>query len=208
MDGSDELTAEAIERITRYLDVDCLPAQADVAIIFGTRLPTPADLARQLYQQGRIHLLLLTGGRNPRTGEIEAEAHQQLLLEAGVPASQMVVETASTTTLENVRFGLPLLQQRLTLAPGHHVLVISKWYHCRRAMMTLKRQLPPGIRYYAASYEPTVIPRTDEAVAIRRNSWWQQVASRNLILEEWQKIPRYVQQGHLVEVFWSGDGWM
>lgn len=202
------LTGDTITTITRYLDVDILPTHATLAIVLGTRLPTPAHIATRLFQQGLVDWILLTGGYNKLSGEIESEAHQRILLEQGVPAARMLLENRSTSTQENVRLALPILQEAQVLEHLEHVLVISKWYHCRRGMMTLKRYLPAGIRYYAASFEPAVIPATNEPVPIRRDSWWQHEASRQLIVDEYQKIARYLRQGTLTEITFKGDGWI
>jgi uncharacterized SAM-binding protein YcdF (DUF218 family) len=208
MDRSEPLSGHTIQAITRYLDVDTLPAHATLAIILGTRLPAPAHLAAQLFHQERIDWVLLTGGYNKLSGEVESEAHQRILLEQSIPAARILAENRSTSTQENVRFSLPLLQEGHLLERLERVLVISKWYHCRRGMMTLKRFLPPGIRYYTASFEPTVIPATNEPVPIRRDSWWQHEASQRVILQEWEKIPRYLQQETLEEITFRGDAWI
>jgi uncharacterized SAM-binding protein YcdF (DUF218 family) len=199
---------QMIETITRSLDVDVLPAHATIAFVLGTRLPTPDQIAASLFHQGIFDWILLTGGRNKLSGEVESEAHLRLLLEQGVPAARLLIENRSTSTQENVTFALPLLQQAHLFERLEQVLVISKWYHCRRGIMTLKRYLPAGIRYYAASYEPTVIPATSEPVPIQRNSWWQHEASKRIILEEWEKIPRYLAQGMLKEMRFAGDAWL
>lgn len=208
MGEDDPLSAHDITIITRYLDVDLLPAHAPLAVVLGTRLPTPAHIAAQLFHQGVVDWILLTGGRNKLSGEIESEAHQQILLEQSVPAARILIENRSTSTQENVLFSLPALQEAHLLEHLEHVLVISKWFHCRRGMMTLKRHLPTGTHYFAVSYEPTVIPATNEPVPIRRNSWWQHEASRHIILQEWEKIPRYLQQGTLAEIRRVGDAWV
>ncbi len=208
MGEGDLLPEDSITTITRYLDVDLLPAHATLAVVLGTRLPAPTHIAARLFHEGMVDWILLTGGHNRLSGEIESAAHQKLLLEQGVPAARLLIETRSTSTQENVLFSLPVLQQAHLLAQLEQVLVISKWYHCRRGMMTLKRYLPPGIRYHATSYEPEVIPATNESVPIHRDSWWQQEASRCIILQEWEKIQRYLQQGTLAEISSTGDAWV
>jgi hypothetical protein len=62
------------------------------------------------------------------------------------------------------------------------------WYHSRRAVMTLKRFLPPNIRYFTVTYE---------LHNIRRDNWWLNDVGRHYILKEWHCIPRYLQKGDL-----------
>jgi hypothetical protein len=62
------------------------------------------------------------------------------------------------------------------------------WYYSRRAVMTLKRFLPPGIRYFTVTYE---------LHNIRRDNWWLNDVGRHYVLKEWNCIPRYLQKGDL-----------
>ena len=75
-----------------------------------------------------------------------ALTHLQILLDAGVPRERVIVERSSTNTLENVTRALPLIADSIELECIEAVVVVAKWYHCRRATMTLKRHLPAGIR--------------------------------------------------------------
>jgi DUF218 domain len=187
------------DHIMRYLDLHAEPVEADLAFVFGTRLPQPAELAVRLYQTGLVPLIVLTGGRNRLTNQIEAHDHRDMLTDAGVPLEQIIVEDQSTNTLENVRFALPLLAAKRDLTTIGRILVIAKWYHARRAMMTLKRHLPHGIRYFPISYEPAGSSRSD---------WQATEEGRQHVLGNWHAIPTYLAQGHLAEIFPEGSAFM
>jgi uncharacterized SAM-binding protein YcdF (DUF218 family) len=90
--------------------------------------------------------------------------------------------------LENVVLALPKIEQRVDLDKLTSIVVVTKWYHCRRAMMTLKRHLPAGIRYFAATYEPQ---------GTRRADWWQSEQSARRVLKEWDHIPQYLASGDI-----------
>lgn len=177
--------------IIRYLDVSTpLPVHADVIFVFGTRLSTPALRAAELWQQNIAPFIVLTGGKNRYTGENEAQAHRQILLDAGVPKSRLIVEDRSTNTLENVTFALPLILEQVETLKS--VLAICKWHHSRRALMTLKKHLPSGVRYYADTYEQ--FPRSE--------------VDNPAIMKNWDSIPRYMEKGHLAPITPDGDGYM
>jgi uncharacterized SAM-binding protein YcdF (DUF218 family) len=98
--------------------LDAMPAAPVLVVlgggVSGPRLPLRPDPdlaasadrmwhAARLYRAGKAQKLILSGG-TVRTGDAsEAEAMQAFLLDLGVPASAMVLETGSTDTRGNAR---------------------------------------------------------------------------------------------------------
>lgn len=184
--------APEADRIARYLDLHAPPRCADLAFVFGTRSLASIDLAADLFRRGMARYVVLTGGgRRDLGGLIEAVAHQEALLERGVPEDRIILESRSTNTRENVVFALPEITARMDVQSIGAVTVVAKWYHSRRCVMTLKAHLPEGVRYYVASYEPAGRARSD---------WHRTEAGAAKVLREWESIPRYLRQGDLTEV--------
>jgi len=111
----------------------------------------------------------------------------------------MIVESSSTNTLENVTLALPAISARIDLHCIEAIVVVAKWYHCRRATMTLRRHLPPGIRYYAMTYEPEGFARRD---------WHLDGAIVRRVRKEMSNIPRYLALGHIAEIRRDGDAFV
>ena len=196
-----ELTSEEIARITSYLDASTpLPEQADLLFVFGSRLPTAAERAAQLYHDKRAPLIVITGGNNRYTGHNEADLFLDVLTHSGVPRKRIIVENQSTNTLENVVLALPLIEQKQPVSSFHSVLAVCKWMHSRRALMTLKRHFPRGVRYYAHTYEPNGITRENWHLEPR-------AASAN-VLKNWEAIPKYLALEHIEEIVRDGDGYI
>ncbi len=193
------VSQQEVERIAHYLDVQAETDRADLAFVFGTRLLEPAYLALDLLQRHVVEYVVLTGGTNRLTGVNEARAHLQILTEAGAPRDRILVEDASTNTLENVVLALPKIAATIGLERLKTVIVITKWYHARRAIMTLKRHLPLGVRYYTRTYEPPGLPR---------EAWHLNDAARQMVLGNWQRIPEYLRRGHLAEIHRAGDAFI
>ncbi len=88
--------------------------------------------AVQLYRQGKIDKILVSGG----TGKIiadevkEAVLLKKLLLLSMVPEEDILVEDNSRNTRENALFSRDLLQAQ---APGHRYLLITSAFHMPRA---------------------------------------------------------------------------
>ena len=193
------LNSDEIAHIANYLDTTTVvPSKADLIWVFGTALATPAHLAADLYAAGRAPRVVLTGGANRRTGLNEAETHGDMLRQRGVPREALIVENCSTNTLENVLFALPLLAESVAIATIEAILIVAKWHHSRRAMMTLRRHLPEGITYYAATYEPE---------GIARAGWHLTEQGLRSVQKEWASIPHYLQIGHIAEVRGDASGY-
>ena len=115
------------------------PGPADAALVLGAGVdgdrPSPVFTERlrhavSLYRAGTVKALVLTGGRGPGDELGEAEAGRAYAMAEGVPASDVLVETASRTTFENMVNALPLLAGRSLV----RVLVVSDPLHMRRAI--------------------------------------------------------------------------
>ncbi|SHE92400.1 DUF218 domain-containing protein [Loktanella atrilutea] len=83
----------------------------------------------RLWHAGEGQIIVACGGmgRHPPT---EAEAIAQILMEEGIPTDAILQEDRSTTTLENIRFALPLLRR-------HHVdqiVIVTDATHGPRAL--------------------------------------------------------------------------
>lgn len=139
---------------------------ADLVFVFGTRLPDPVAPAAELLASGAVPAVVVTGGTNRgRAGHQEAEVHAQLLEERGVPPEAIIVENASTTTLENVLHSRPLIEERLGTVTS--AIAVVKWFH-RRAILTLLNHVPSLTRVHAVAYDPDV---TETGSPVTRTNW-------------------------------------
>ena len=86
---------------------------------------------------------------------------------------------------------MPKIAARIDLEHIRAIVAVAKWYHSRRALMTLKRHFPPGIRYFIKTYEPG---------GFERANWPQKAQVARRVLKEWRAIPRYLAQGHIAEI--------
>ena len=179
------------DRIAAFLDAHAETDRADLAFVFGTLLPDPAYVAADLYRRGVVPLIVLTGGANRYTGGVEAQAHLAILTSLGIPREHIIVESESTNTRENVVFALPKIAAVTDVSRLRSVVAVVKWYHARRALMTLKRYFPSGVRYFTRCYEPE---------GITRSQWYLDDESTAPVLKEREAIPRYLEWGDIAEV--------
>ena len=192
------LSSEEVQQITNYLNCETvLPDKATLLFIPGTRLPDPAQIALLLYQEGIAPYIVVTGGNNRYTGENEANQHYTLLREADIPDSVIILENRSQNTLENVLFAKAAIAEKMALDEIESILVIAKWMHSRRVLMTLKAHFPEGIHYYCKCYSPQ---------GIRPDNWYQVPEDVfGNVLKNWESIPNYLAKGDLSEIEFQDD---
>ena len=114
--------------------------KADAGIVLGAALwndvPSPAlrerlMLALQLYEEGRVDKLILSGGLGGINSTItEAEGMKAFLVAKGVPENKLLLEEQAKNTYQNVVFSRDIaLRQDIS-----SVLIITHDYHAARAM--------------------------------------------------------------------------
>jgi len=110
---------------------------ADCAIVAGAGVegesPSPVfksrlDHAINLYQQGLIHALVLTGGYSPGAKMSDAAIARQYVIGKNVPSDAIFIEEISTVTRENMRYAKNIMTQRQL----HSALLVSDPLHMLR----------------------------------------------------------------------------
>ena len=109
---------------------------ADVIIVLGGGAERPLRAA-ELFKAHAAPRILLTGA-----GDDEINRH--ILLAHGVPASAIQVENRSINTHENAEFSLVLLHAEKI----HSAILVTSWYHSRRAERTFEHYAPE-IKFYS-----------------------------------------------------------
>lgn len=192
-------TLEEGERIAGFLDLRTpLSKNADLAFVFGTHRPDPAYIAADLWIRGIVAHVVLTRGKNRLTGQVETDTHLEILLRSRVPREHIIVESRSANTQENVVFAL----EELSKWPGLEIrslVVVAKWYHCRRAIMTLRRYMPEGVRYFASTYPVD---------GITPSGWWLTEEGRKRVAKEQQLISQYLERGDIAQVQEAGGSFI
>lgn len=148
--------------------LDSGPVKADVMVVLGGGPAVRPIRAAELYQAGESLKIIVCGRGDDLTS-------QHMLESNGVPASVIRRESQSRTTLENAMFSIPLLREM----GARRVIIVTSWYHSRRALMTFEH-CAPGITFYSRpSY-----------YAYRRSEW-SSTGVRGYIKMEYVKLAVY-----------------
>lgn len=109
----------------------------DFAIVLGAKVKRDApslslqyrlDAALQYANEHPHVTMILSGGQGPDEHISEAEAMRQFLTENGVAEERLILESASTSTYENMLFSKKLLPSEI-----QSVTIITSDYHLARA---------------------------------------------------------------------------
>lgn len=161
----------------QVLTVDSGPVTADVLVVLGGGDERPAR-ATELFKQGEAPKILVSGSG-------DSASNEKLLERNGVTNADIILEGKSRTTRENAEFSIPLLRQM----GAHRVIIVTSWYHSRRALMCFEHYAPDIQFYSRPSYfgyvgkaqdmksapHPTLSPVEAERARAGRKAEWKRV---------------------------------
>ncbi len=127
---------------------------AGAIIAMGSMDLRVAERASELWYKKLAPIVVVSGGFGRLTASrwTKSEAHQfaEVMLQKGVPETNILVEDKSTNAAENLKFSIKLLNSK-GVQPKR-IILITKPYMERRAYATFKK-LFPGIEVQMASPE-------------------------------------------------------
>ena len=181
-----------LHHIAGYVMPAFPPRPSDLGFLFGTRHGVDAFCLAtlDLWEQGMFKRLLVSGGRTGGLPRSEAEVIGEELLRLGMPESVLILEHAAANTGDNVIYGRRKVAEMMDVSAIRSVLAIGKVCSTRRYLMTLQRHCP-GLRLSAC-------PVNYFGVPIER--WHEHDEFRTRVLDEYEKIPLYLQQGFLEDI--------
>jgi len=120
-----------------FLYVDSGPVKADVIVVLGGGSHERPERAAELFKEHAAPRIIISG-----LGDYEI--NRRRLIAAGVPANAIELESRSRTTRENAQFTVKLLREQ----KPKRVILVTSWYHSRRAVACF-RHYAPEIRFYS-----------------------------------------------------------
>ncbi len=152
----------------KILCVDSGKVTADVIVVLGGGLHERPERAAELFKQQAAPRIIITGAGDDQINRL-------ILRQQGVPASAIQVENKSTTTRENALFTIKLLRAQNL----HSAILVTSWYHSRRALKTFEHYAPDITFYSRPSY-----------YAFEQEEWARRGNGKRMRLE-FLKLPGY-----------------
>ena len=152
----------------KFLCADSGKAAADVIVMLGGGEHERPVRAAELFKQHAAPRILITGAGDDWM-------NRQILIANGVPAAAIEIEGQSKTTRENAEFTL----KRLRAENVRSAILVTSWYHSRRALKTFEHYAPE-IKFYS---RPAYF-------AFARDDWKKLHINKRMRLE-FLKLPGY-----------------
>ena len=134
-----------------YITIDGLrdyDGPADMAVVLGNRvyadgslspvLQGRVDRALELYRQGRVPRIMVSGGRGNENGDShypEGTAMKDYLVAHGVPADRIIEDNDGWNTYLTAKDFLPVADSLHV----HSVIVVSSFYHITRSRYIIRK---------------------------------------------------------------------
>jgi uncharacterized SAM-binding protein YcdF (DUF218 family) len=181
-----------LNRIGRYVMIKTPVEVADLAFVFGTRdgVEEFAGEIDRYWKRGFFPWIVIAGGSTQGNPNPESDVLFNKLVELGVSENCIICERNSTNTGENVQFSLPLIKQHIAFDRIRSIIAVGKISSSRRYLMTLERYWPGP--------KKMILPINHFGVPEKR--WFEDNEFQARVMEEWNKIPRYLALGFLKEI--------
>jgi len=131
------LAAAALLYPQKFLCVDSGSVKADVMVVLGGGSHDRPERAAELFKQ-RIAPRILVSGLG------DCAIYRRSLIQAGVPAQAIQMEDRSRTTRENAILAVNQLRHQ----GARRVIIVTSWYHSRRALACFEHY-GPEIQFYS-----------------------------------------------------------
>lgn len=152
----------------QVLTVDSGNVQADAIVVLGGGLGERPARAAELFSGGAASRIILSGAG-------DADGDRRILESKGVPPAAIQLEPNSKSTKQNAQFSIALLRA----LRAKRVIIVTSWYHSRRALNSF-RHYAPDIQFYSRpSY--FAYPRSD----------WALKGIAGYVRAEYVKLPGY-----------------
>ena len=188
---SDSISPPNDHEITRTLFVRESPVPADLAMVFAAAdeegMTRRTKRGVDLYQQGHVPRLLVTGGGVLAHKDPKATRMAQMAREMGIPPENLLVEDKSGNTFDNARFSLQVLKDRDLLEDLDAIILVSSEWHMRRVLLTTKKYFPETIRFVCC---PTL-------EGFNRENWTDSDAGRRTVMQEAELLEAFQMTGAL-----------
>ena len=122
-----------------------LTSEADAAIVLGAAQwngePSPVFEGRlkqgiELYEEGAVEYLILTGGKSEDAASSEAEVGKEYAMEKGIPEEDILYEDRSLVTEENLTNAKEVTEKNEIQS----FLLVSDQFHLKRAVAMAENQ--------------------------------------------------------------------
>lgn len=184
-----------IENIVYEKEDNNTDLKTDIGFIFGgiSMIPHRINQGLKLYTSGLVNKILLSGGigsSNIDRKTPESIKMKNYLIDNGVPSKDIIMESNSRNTIENIYNSLDILKGMCNLSSTTFTLITSD-FHMRRCLGLLSKALESNKNIYKSS---VMDGKTDI------NSWMKTFYGKKLILQEAIILVQFAEKAKINDI--------
>ena len=149
------LTWAGTHQYTKSVDAIVVMGAAQYDGVPSPLLASRLQQALDLWKEKQAPVIAVTGGKRAGDRFTEGDTSRRWLTDRGVPAADIIVESAGHSTWESIENLTPLL----TVANVQSVVVVSSSWHVQRAALSLEEL---GFRAHSSASPDGVLSRSSE----------------------------------------------
>lgn len=190
-----ELVYNNLKIIWDYMHMDMRPCQVDCIVGFGNYNDDIAIRAAELYKMGYSSKILFTGGLGRNTSDLwkvsEAERFADIAIHQGVKKEDIIIESKSTNTAENIIFTRKIfenLNMNVTKILGVH-------------QPFMERRIYAALKVYWPDVDAIITSPQLSIEQYIRNSVQQGLDEKtviDVIVGDFQRIDVYAKKGYQI----------
>ena len=196
----EDLVYENVKILWDYMHMGMEPKKSDIIVGFGCYNAEIALRCAELYFEGYGPKILFTGGLGRNTRKMwdrpEAEQFAAAAMEAGVPEEDILLETRSTNSGENILFTRKLLEGREI----HRILGVHKPFMERRVNAAMGVYWPEP-EFIVTSPQVTI----PQYVALSEKQGIGEKRVIEILVGDYQRVSLYAERGYQTPQPFSGD---
>lgn len=204
MNPDDLQNAKIIWDYLKFADAPAGLEKADFIIGLGSLDMRTADHAAELYLQKLAPKIIFTGGFGRLTAGVFAKSEAELFadraVELGVPRQDILLESKSTNTGENITHTYELLLENNLTA--NSLILVTKPYMLRRAYATFMKQWPSDTK---PKITCSAIDLSFEDYCQHDETTYHQVI--DIMVGDLQRIKEYPRLGFQIEQQIPNEVW-
>ncbi|ALG52103.1 TPA: YdcF family protein [Vibrio parahaemolyticus] len=159
------MNKEEIENITQLVFPSCQDEFqfAEVLIVLGSYKATEYKMptAVQLYHEGKVSKLLLSGGNLAIDEKPEFQSMKDYAQDNGVPVSDIILEPHAKNTVENALYSARIIAESGIAKKS--VAILTTAFHIKRSKHLFKNALPHHFDLFTYFVNDR---------STRRDNWW------------------------------------
>lgn len=183
-----DITKEIVDRVL-FEGLAYTGEEAPIAIVPGSNKATKyrVPVAAELYKNKKVKKLMMCGGNKfCDNGRVtEAEAMKQKAVAMGVKEEDILLETKSETTKENIINALKCIREHYDTESMDKVILVTTSFHMKRSILLAEKHFPEHIK---------IIPCPCEDTRTNRNSWYKNKVGYERAVGEVIGIADYAKQ--------------